>query len=189
MKKANLQNGVVYDVASMSRLLELPLPVLDHTPCPRKDSLITYYGGWDFATLKKCVAGKPFLYSNDQFYNKYIKEPKFKLGYYEIRDCWQSDIERMADDGWALAPISLAAPACLAYLEDFQENFFEGLVGFAEKLTGINWEEPPVHTPRVVRYIGLAFGKEIMSVDTSISVNEKYSGCGKSFAICQNIKP
>jgi hypothetical protein len=115
---------IVYDAAAVSRILGIPCECSDPVPEAADGLIVIYYGGWDLKTLRDCVAGKKFMWQNQQWYDD--KEWNAESGYYQVnlrvtdsnrKSCDEQVAHlRTIDEAFQPAPVTVAVTALLVHL-------------------------------------------------------------------------
>jgi hypothetical protein len=130
--------GIVYDAASTSRILGLPVECNDPAPLATEGEIVIYYGGWSLNELRDSPAGKSRMWQEDKqaFDAKnWTAEPSYyRISLHGIdsnQKGWRSAAQAMRPlpkitQGWCHPPVVVAATALLVHLMRTGNDLLDG---------------------------------------------------------------
>ena len=126
--------GLVYDAASVSRILGLSCECSDPIPAFNDDEIVIYYGGWSLAQLRASHVEQPCMWQQQNWYDDY--KWRAEPGYYRVllrvpdSDCrdWNEQVGhlKMIDEAWQPAPVVVAVTALLVHLRQTGNDLLGG---------------------------------------------------------------
>jgi hypothetical protein len=131
---SQLNPGLVYDVATVSRILGLLCECNDPVPNASPGEVAIYYGGWTLQELRVSVAGKQRMLQEKSWYDD--EEWKAEPGYYRLllpvpHSNGQNRREQLVQlhsrngSAWQAASVCIVATALLVHLQDTGEDLLQ----------------------------------------------------------------